>query len=93
MTDDPVVRARLFDLADRAHVRIDTSHIGAVADAERPGVRVTPLFRDAREDVRIEHWQANRAISLPTDGGAELLVLAGGFAHDFNNLLAALNSF
>ena len=75
-----------FDLADRAHVRIDTSHIGAVADAERPGVRVTPLFRDAREDVRIEHWQANRAISLPTDGGAELLVLAGGFAESGDKL-------
>jgi len=43
-----------FDPADRSHVRIDTGKLGSVADATRPGVRVSPLFRDAREDVRIK---------------------------------------
>jgi len=67
-----------FDLADRSHVRIDTAKLGSVADAARPGVRVSPLFRDAREDVRIEEWAPGATVTLPTLGGAELLVLDGG---------------
>ena len=43
-----------FDPDDRSHIRIDTGKIGAVADAARPGVEVTPLFKDPGEDVRIE---------------------------------------
>lgn len=66
-----------FDLADRAQVMIDTSRIGSIADATRPGVRATPLFRDAREDVRIERWDPGATISVPTAGGAEILVLEG----------------
>ena len=67
-----------FDLADRSHVRIDTAKLGSVADATRPGVRASPLFRDAREDVRIEEWAAGSTVTLPTAGGAELLLLDGG---------------
>ena len=47
------------------------------ADPERPGVSVTPLFKDAREEVRLEHWAANTEAAFTADGGAELLVLEG----------------
>jgi hypothetical protein len=38
-----------------------------------------PLFRDANEDVRLERWAPGAAIDLPVPGGAELLVIDGGF--------------
>ena len=66
-----------FDLADRSHVRIDMNKMGAVADAARPGVAVTPLFKDAREDVRLEHWSPGVEAVTAVDGGAELFLLDG----------------
>jgi len=66
-----------FDLADRTPVRIDINRIGSVADAGRRGAQVTPLFRDAREDVRIESWDKGATVTLDTTGGAEILLLAG----------------
>jgi len=67
-----------FDPADRSHVRIDLNKIGAVADPLRPGVAVTPLFLDSRENVRVEHWQPGTTAALDAEGGAELFVLEGG---------------
>ncbi len=72
-----LVKLWQFDLADRSHVRIDTNKIGAVADRSRPGVWVTPLFKDAREDVRIEVWEAGAEALLDTGGGLELFLLDG----------------
>lgn len=66
-----------FDPADRTPVRIDINRIGGVDDASRPGAHVTPLFRDAREDVRIERWEKNATVTLDTKGGAEILLLDG----------------
>ena len=43
------------------------------------GVSVTPLFKDEREEVRVESWQANSEVIIDTPGGAELLVLEGSF--------------
>ena len=45
-----------FDPDDRTHVRVDMNKTGAVADATRPGVAVAPLFKDDREEVRLETW-------------------------------------
>jgi hypothetical protein len=42
----------------------------------RPGVELIPLFRNDREDVRLERWPVNGTIALDA---AELLVLEGGF--------------
>ena len=81
-----MVKVWQFDPADRTHVRIDTNKIGAVADATRPGVSVTPLFRDPREDVRIEHWAANTEVLLGAEGGAEYFVLSGGFSEGVGTL-------
>ena len=68
-----------FDLADRTPVRIDTATVVYVPASGRPGVELTPLFRDDREDVRLERWAPGADIALPIPDGAELLVLDGSF--------------
>ena len=68
-----------FDLADRKHVVIDLNSAATVACSGRPGVQATALHRDEREEVRLEHWEAGSTVRLDTQGGAELLVLEGGF--------------
>ncbi|MEO1017968.1 MAG: cupin domain-containing protein [Pseudomonadota bacterium] len=66
-----------FDLEDRTHVRIDLTKIGAVNDPARPGVSITPLFKDHREEVRLEHWAPGAEVGFVAEGGAELLLLEG----------------
>ena len=68
-----------FDPSDRKQVRIDTSKTAPRGAKGRAGVQVASLFKDTREDVRIEQWVPNAAIELDPKGGLELLVLAGGF--------------
>ncbi|MEM7426625.1 MAG: cupin domain-containing protein [Pseudomonadota bacterium] len=68
-----------FDMADRTQVRLDTNKMAFVADPERQGVEVMPLFNDDREDVRLERWQAGMEVNLSAPGGMEILVLQGGF--------------
>jgi anti-sigma factor ChrR (cupin superfamily) len=68
-----------FDLADRTHVRADTREIAMVSAAGRDGVLIMPLFRDGREDVRLERWAPHADIAFDPDGGLEVLVLDGSF--------------
>jgi len=68
-----------FDLADRTPVKIDMNKMGSVKSAERPGVSIMPLFRDDRETVQFETWDADTTIEMKTPEGAELLVLDGTF--------------
>ena len=72
-----MVKLWQFDLEDRTHVRVDMNKIGRVADGSRPGVEVTPLFQDDREDVRLEHWAPGTEVVFSPEGGAELFVLDG----------------
>ena len=74
-----LVKLWQFDLADRTPVRIDTVARPYAPDPERPEVEIMPLFRDGREDVRLERWRPGAAVALPVPGGAEILVLDGGF--------------
>jgi ChrR Cupin-like domain len=74
-----LVKLWQFDPDDRTHVRIDTGKIGSVADRTRDGVAVTPLFKDAREEVRLERWEPGAAVTIEAEGGAEIFVLEGGF--------------
>ena len=69
-----------LDPADRTEVRLDTTAMPFTPAPGRPGVALIPLFRDDREDVRLERWAPNATIALDASGGAELLVLEGGFA-------------
>jgi ChrR Cupin-like domain len=68
-----------FDLQDRTQVRVDTDAMPFLPEPGRPGVELMPLFRDRREDVRLERWAPGAAVALEVPGGAELLVLDGGF--------------
>lgn len=68
-----------FDPEDRTEVRLDTRKLTVRPAAGRPGVKVTPLFQDAREDVRLESWDPAAEVSLDVPGGLELLVLNGSF--------------
>jgi len=74
-----LVKLWQFDPDDRTHVRIDTEKSERLADARRPGVAVTPLFKDQRETVRLEVWTASSQVALGDAGGAEYFVLEGGF--------------
>jgi hypothetical protein len=69
-----------FDPDDRTDVRIETGKKPFTPAPGRPGVEIMPLFRDAREEVRLELWAPDAQVDLPVPGGAEILVLAGGFA-------------
>ena len=68
-----------FDTDDRTKVRIDTGKAPFQTAPGRPGVEVMPLFRDAREEVRLERWAPASSIELPLPHGAEFLVLSGSF--------------
>jgi len=74
-----MVKLWQFDLEDRTHIRISMDKIGRVSDGRRNGVEITPLFKDDREDVRLEHWAPGAKTAFSADGGAELFVLGGGF--------------
>jgi hypothetical protein len=74
-----LVKLWQFDPVDRQHVVISTGSSDYRAAADRPGVQLLPLFRDGREDVRLERWAAGAAVELPVPGGAEVLVLDGAF--------------
>jgi len=71
-----------FDREDRTQVRIDTSAMPYMPAPEQPGVEVLSLFHDSREDVLLERWAPGAAIALPVPGGAEVLVLEGGFEEE-----------
>jgi anti-sigma factor ChrR (cupin superfamily) len=71
------VKLQQFHPNDRTLVRLDAAKMESFADAERPGVRVTPLFADAHERVRIEAFAPCAEVLLSDEGGYELLVLSG----------------
>ena len=68
-----------FDPADRTEVRIETGRTPFAPAPGRPEVEIMPLFRDTHEEVRLERWAPRIEIDLPLPGGAEILVLDGGF--------------
>ena len=69
-----------FASDDRIEVCIDTAAMPFHGLANAAGLEVMPLFKDAREEVRLERWAANSEVVRSLPGGLELLVLGGGFA-------------
>ncbi len=68
-----------FDPDDRTHIRTNVNEIDCQLDSANPGSWITPLYRDQRERVQIEQWDANTRVTIDSSGGAELLVLEGEF--------------
>lgn len=68
-----------FDPLDRTRVIVHTDKMARVDDASRPGVKISPVYMDTREDVRLEEWAPNHVIALDLPKGGEFLVLGGGF--------------
>ena len=69
-----------FDPQDRTQVRVNSQDVVPVQSDERLGVELLPLYRDERENVRLERWAANTSIELDAPGGLEILVLEGDFS-------------
>lgn len=69
-----------FSPADRQHLRLATDPAELQSVADRPGASAATLFRDNREEVRIERWEAGAQISLQPTGGIELFCLDGSFS-------------
>ncbi len=68
-----------FDPQDRTFIHANINKLGSVEEKDRPGVKTSPLFCDANEDVRLEHWEPNASLTIDTNGGAEFFVLDGSF--------------
>jgi quercetin dioxygenase-like cupin family protein len=68
-----------FDLQDRTSVRREAEGLVYAQAQGRPGVETASLFRDSREEVRLERWRPNAAIALDLPDGGEFLVLDGAF--------------
>jgi anti-sigma factor ChrR (cupin superfamily) len=69
-----------FDPQDRSPVVIQTREL--TPSRAGPGLAgaYLPLFRDHREEVRLEHWEAGATLpKLVNHAGIELLVLEGSF--------------
>lgn len=75
-----------FDMDDRTQVKIDMNKMELIAAADRPGVSVMPLFRDARETVRTEQWAPGTVVQMDVPEGGEYLVLEGGFVDGTDTL-------
>ena len=68
-----------FDLEDRTPARLDARALVYVHAQDRPGVEITPLFHDSREDVRMERWVPNTSAALDLPDGGEFLVIDVAF--------------
>lgn len=76
-----------FAPEDRTFVHSDLNKLGSVAEQGRQGVRVSPLFKDEHEDVRMEQWAADALVSFDAPHGCELMVLDGGFTEGDDSLI------
>jgi len=75
-----------FQPNDRTFIHAQRYKLGAVADRDRSGVFVSPLYKDEYEEVRFEKWDANTKLTFAAPGGAEIFVLSGGFAEGGDTL-------
>lgn len=76
-----------FQPDDRAHVRIQTNLIGSVPLCNFNGLSMTPLYKDAFEEVSLLHFEPEAEITINAKAGAELLVLAGSLDEQADTLV------
>ena len=82
------VKLHQFDPEDRTFVRTNVRTLGKIADPQRPGVAITPLFEDPRETVQFETIESNTSVCFGDEGGAELLVVDGQLTLDHREFKA-----
>ncbi|MBI1385588.1 MAG: cupin [Rhizobiales bacterium] len=75
-----LVKLWQFDPDDRVSLRLDTATLPLAAHPDAPGVSSRLLYRDEREEVRIEAWEPGARVHRQIEGGLEVFCLAGGFA-------------
>ncbi|SFR34914.1 cupin domain-containing protein [Litoreibacter janthinus] len=75
-----------FDLNDRTSVTVNLNDVELVPDDSRPNVNLAVLFRDEREEVRVESWDPDAEVDLDVPQGAEVLVLDGTVIEGANTL-------
>lgn len=68
-----------FDLADRTEVKLRPDAIRYESMPGAAALQWALLHEDPRETVSLQRWPAATEVTLPVDGGAEVLVLNGGF--------------
>lgn len=76
-----------FQADDRTFIHANRHKLGSVPHRHRHGVSVSPLYQDAHEEVRFEHWAPGATIELDAPGGAEILVLDGDFTEKGDHLV------
>lgn len=81
-----LVKLCQFDPNDRTFIHANLHKLGSVAEANRPGVRSAPLYKDHLEEVLFEHWEPAATVSIAADKGAEVFVIDGGFQEGADQL-------
>ena len=74
-----LVKLWQMEKSDHTHVVADTTNLAFQNIVERDSVAIMPLFSDGRENVRLEKWDVNAAISLYPEDGLEIFVIEGLF--------------
>lgn len=76
-----------FQADDRTHIRLQTDFMDAIKHPAFFDVAVTPLYKDAFEEVSLLYFAPHGTMSLNAKGGAELLVM-DGLLHEQKDTLA-----
>ena len=76
-----VMLVKLWQFApeDRVHVRLNENFMQTVPHRNIQNVSITPLYKDEREEVSIQYWAANSAVTIDADDGLEVMVIEGDF--------------
>ncbi len=86
-----LVKLWQFQPNDRTFVHANRHKLGSVPEHNRPGVEVSPLYKDQFENVRFEYWQADTAVTITAAGGGEIFVLEGSCIENNNEHSNELN--
>jgi len=76
-----------FQPDDRTFIHVNLAKLGSVSARDRPGVNISPLYKDDFEEVRMEQWTAAASVDLDTEGGLELFVLDGELTEGDDKLI------
>jgi anti-sigma factor ChrR (cupin superfamily) len=81
-----LVKLWQFQPDDRTHVRLQTNFMGSVPHVDFKGVHITPLYKDAIEEVILLNFEPEAEIKINVKNGAELFVLSGSLVEQTDTL-------